>query len=876
MRNGLIGTTFLCGWTLLGLPAFAAAELAVLTPDNWKDLAPGGKEADAIYGDLVLRNDRIVAVIAFPSQHRKANLTTGAVGGALIDLTLRAQSNDQLTAFYPGGPPGPYPLFEPEDQTFTYHFLGAEVDGQRLENPELNQLKLNKLNMSGKAVALYFVSKASGQLPRAELSYHLEQGSHSLLVKTRYLNPTLSEIQVSLADSVRMDNSRDQMAVDQSPDGHTSLFWVYDKWFGQAYGVLGERNELQIETGGRSGSQLAYLVDDDSQIMLRPGETYSLTRRIIPGASLLEVKGEAASLLGIPQELVRVHVSDGSGESVAAADIEVELNGQRYGWGRTDNEGAMRIQLPPGKAVARISALARGSASIVLDRSQSHPHRVILAEPGRVVARIRDEHGKGTPCKVQFFGRYGTSDPFFGPDTGEHGVHNVYYSQDGNFEQILAPGSYDVIVSHGPEYDAVFTEIVMVTGRKTPLEATLLRRVDTRGWVSADFHSHSSPSGDNTASQLGRVLNLLAEHIEFAPCTEHNRVSTYLPHLQTLGVEDRMATCPGIELTSAPGLLNHHNAFPLIRKPHTQDGGAPRISLDPEIQIERLALWDSESEKLVQQNHPDIELLFFDRDEDGVRDEGYSRMFGHMDVIEVHPARRYGRLSAIFRSPFTQKRGPDADPFSPHHSRIYSWIRTLNMGHRIPGVVNTDAHYTFHGSGWLRNYLKSSTDDPARIQTLEMVRSAERGNVIMTNGPFLEVKIRAQESSSKPQGTAGDDVVAPAGRVQLWVRVQCPNWFDIDRVQVLLNGRHSPELNFTRSSHPLLFSREVVRFEKEMKLQLKQDTHIIVATIGEESTLGPVMGPTHKEDQPVAISNPVFIDVDGQGFEPNRDPLDFE
>ena len=857
MRKGLIMIAFLGGWALLAVPTLAAAELAVLTPENWKELAPGGKEADAIYGDLVLRNDRIVAVIAFPAEHRNANLTTGAVGGALIDLTLRAESNDQLTAFYPGGPPGPYPLFEPEDQTFTFHFLGAEVDGQRLENPDLSQL-----NMSGKAVALYFVSEASGQLLRVELSYHLEQGSNSLLVETRYLNPTLSEIQVSLADSVRMDNSGDQMAVDKSPDGRASLFWAYDKWFGQAYGVLGERNKLQIETGPRvnSASQLAYLVDEDSQIMLRPGETYSLTRRIIPGTSLLDVKGKAGLLMGIPQEFVRFHVSDESGEPVAAADIKVELNGQLYGWGRTDNEGTMGIQLPPARAVARVSALARGSASIMLDRFQSHPYRVILAEPGRVVARIRDEHGKGTPCKVQFFGRYGTPDPFFGPDTGEHGVHNVYYSQDGNFEQILAPGSYDVIVSHGLEYDAVFTEIVMVTGRETRLEATLLRRVDTRGWVSADFHSHSSPSGDNTSSQLGRVLNLLAEHIEFAPCTEHNRISTYVPHLQALGVEDRMATCSGIELTSTPG-FNHQNAFPLIRKPHTQDGGAPLISLDPEIQIERRALWDSESEKLVQQNHPDIERLFFDRDDDGVRDEGYSRMFGYMDVIEVHQLPR-GSISAIFWSPFSQKRGPDVDPSSPVNNRIYSWIQTLNLGHRIPGVVNTDAHYNFHGSGWLRNYLKSPTDDPARIKTLEMVRLAERGNMIMTNGPFLEVKIRAHESSSKQQGTAGDVVVAPGGRIQLWVRVQCPNWFDIDRVQVLLNGRYIPELNFTRGSYPQFFSREVVQFETEFELYLKQDMHIILATIGEESTLGPVMGPTYGADQPVAISNPIFVDVD--------------
>ena len=30
------------------------------------------------------------------------------------------------------------------------------------------------------------------------------------------------------------------------------------------------------------------------------------------------------------------------------------------------------------------------------------------------------------------------------------------------------------------------------------------------GWISADFHSHSSPSGDNTGSQRGRVLNIFS------------------------------------------------------------------------------------------------------------------------------------------------------------------------------------------------------------------------------------------------------------------------------------------------------------------------------------------------------------------------------
>ena len=62
-------------------------------------------------------------------------------------------------------------------------------------------------------------------------------------------------------------------------------------------------------------------------------------------------------------------------------------------------------------------------------------------------------------------------------------------------------------------------------------------------------------------------------------------------------------------------------------------------------------------------------------------------------------------------------------------------------------MVNTDAHYNFHGSGWLRNYLKSPTDDPAQIRTLDVVHAAERGNLVMTSGPFMEVSLRSSEES---------------------------------------------------------------------------------------------------------------------------------
>jgi hypothetical protein len=82
-------------------------------------------------------------------------------------------------------------------------------------------------------------------------------------------------------------------------------------------------------------------------------------------------------------------------------------------------------------------------------------------------------------------------------------------------------------------------------------------------------------------------------------------------------------------------------------------------------------------------------------------------------------------------------------------------------------------------------------------------------------------------------------------------------------------------LNFTRRTTPERFSDETVRFQAKLPLTLAADTHIIVATIGEGLTLGPVMGPNYGGKlPPVAVSNPIFADVDGNGFRPNGDLLE--
>lgn len=809
------------------------AEVIQLAENNWDDSVPHGKEVDCIYGDWVLRNEHVVAVIAEALPGRNANMTVRNVGGSVIDLTVRDVQSDQLSAYYP---------------------LGAQY---ALEGPVPREGAPAESGSQNKAATLTFRGPDKEGRSKAEMTYELPDDARWLKIITRVTNTSDEPLELSLADAIRADGE-----FEFGKDDDLGLFWAYDPFWRQAYGALVADPAWQFAAGEpkRRGNTALQLTKKDAEVpKLPPGQSHEIVRYLIPAANTVAVKALAHELRGNALVEVALAVRDPDGP-IDGASVDVKTaDGKPYAQGRTDAKGRLVARLPAGNYQAVVAALGRGEKTLPWELSENRADEVELPAPGYVVADIKDAQGGTIACKVQFRGKGATPDPNFGPDSAIYGVRNLRYTPNGQFRAALAPGQYDVIISHGPEYDAVFTTLEVQRGQESPLRAELKRTVDTTGWISADFHSHSSPSGDNTASQRGRVLNLLAEHIEFAPCTEHNRLTVYDPHLEYFAAAQRMLSCPGIELTNSPGSVNHQNAFPMIPHPRTQDGGAPLTDVDPVVQIERLAMWHDGSDKLVQTNHPNIVQILGDRDLNGSPDGGFEKMFSFMDVIEVHPP------EWIFDGPDS----PDAE--RRRDNAIFNWLQLHNLGYRLPGVVNTDAHWNFHGSGFLRNYIKTATDDPAKASVPDLVHACEHGHIVITNGPFMEVNAAADQGSRI--ATVGDDLPAPGGKLHLKVRVQVPNWIEVNRVQVFVNGKPEPKWNFTRPSHPKMFHQAALVFDENLALELDADAHLVVACAGEGKQLGDVLGPEHGQGMPTAVGNPIFVDVDGDGFEPNGDLL---
>ncbi|MDB5341553.1 MAG: hypothetical protein JWN70_7172 [Planctomycetaceae bacterium] len=824
----------------------APVEVARLTAENWKQFAPEGKEVDAIVGDIVMRNSYVTAVIAQPLPTRNANMTVKQIAGALIDFTTREAPSDQLSAYYPG--------------QRQFAFREWQITG-----PQQMPLDLESQSQTtAKSVSVQLQAAATEGQPAITVTYQLENDEPFLTVSTKFTNPGAKPIVVPLVDDLRIDSGKELLV--KSPNGKSSTFWAHDRFWKQAYVIDCAGVPMEMNSDAKT-STIKYQVNGDDKVTLLPGGEFEFTRWLFVGQDLLEAQSRAAEMRGetVPRVQIRI-VGEYGG--VQQAEVTFRKGDMLYGSGWTDDKGFLATALPPGEYLVSVQAQGVEIARDLKYRQDktsdtTQELRVSNYRPGKVVAKITDAEGQPVPCKVEFLAQTGTPQPDFGPATAAYGVQNLRYAPLGTFEQTLPAGQYNVTISHGPEFDAIFTTLTIEAGKTAELTGRLKRTVSTLGWISADFHSHSSPSGDNTASQVGRVLNHVCEHLEFVPCTEHNRIDTYDPVIAELGVGKFVGTVSGIELTGQPLPLNHQNAFPMVRRPYAQDGGAPLPDTDPATQIERLALWDKHSEKLVQVNHPDLGWMFYDKDGDGQADIGFDRMRPHIGALEVHPVD-----CILKRTPQTQRNGME------FNNTMFGWLQLLNQGQRLPGVVNSDAHDNFHGTGWLRNWVQSSTDNPPEVRPLDIVAATTQGRVIMSNGPFLEVKLN--EAGKTDSITAGQDLLATSGKLQLLVRVQTPNWFDIDHVFVLVNGQLVDSLDFTREKHPERFTKEgSVKFDQRLELTLPQDGHVIVVAAGENSTLSKVMGPTHGNVRPVAVSNPMFVDVNQGGFKPNQDTLGY-
>jgi len=798
-----------------------AAEVFEAALGREKEL-PRGKEADGILGDFVLRSDKVEAVISQNAANRRANMSTfygedGVTPGCLYDLTLRGAANDQLVIYAPCGH-GP-----------------------------VSYVKIANVKEEGSAAveSVTTAAKNGGVFKRHE--YRVKDGVQGIFITTVLRNETDQPQKIFTKDDfTRFENTG------TTSDG---IRWV------DAINPA-HKGAYALDTLNVSGIEKL-----EDTLELKPKQEVVISRFFAVGTSPAQAVGEVRAVKGSKLGTVNGQIVDANGKAISTATILVP-DGNKSIPGHTDAEGKFSFKLLQGPIELPIEDLGRARAMLSLSVAEgiTTAPKVALGSASRIRFEITDESGKPIPCKAHFAPLDKDAPKLdLGPKHRAHGCVDQYMSENGKFTQQLPPGKYRVIVVRGPEYSHLEKEVTLDPAKEFVFKGTLKHLVDTKGWISADFHNHSTPSGDNVCDTDGRIINVAAEHLEFTPTTEHNRLYDWEPTIKALGLQSFIKTVKGIELT---GSRQHFNSFPFEPDPLKQDGGAPVWNDDPRITALTLRRWQGErADRWIQFNHPDMSNMFIDRDSDGIADGGFVGVGGMIDGSEVENG---PGTDILADSPFHLSRPAGSLAMKVSPVREFVWRQLLNQGLRVTAVGVADAHSVYgNGVGCWRCYLPSSTDEPAKIDWAELAPHAKGGHIVLSTGPFLEV-------TTQNGKIAGDDDRSTGG-IDLKVRVQCTDWMDIDRVQVLVNSRPDPKLNFTRKSHPKMFKDGVAKFDEKIHVPLQHDAHLIVVAIDEDGDEKICYGTSdYAKMRPCAYNNPIYVDADGSGFKPNGDTLGFD
>lgn len=508
-------------------------------------------------------------------------------------------------------------------------------------------------------------------------------------------------------------------------------------------------------------------------------------------------------------------------------------------------------------------------------------------------------------------------------------VEEVILAPTGREKTLVRPGSYRAYCSRGMEYDVHEEDIVVTPRSVTTVNAEISRVVDTRGWASGDFHLHAINSVDSFTPLRDRVGHVAAEGVDVAVATDHNFVTDYTRAISSLGIERFVQGMVGLEMSPLEighfnGYPLRYDPEPIAKGSFEWSGRRPDILFE---EFRKLGAYGPDN-VVIQVNHPRDTILGYFNDYNVNPDTGMpepstdvllsppvtdDNEFGpekfswDFDAIEVYNGKRY-ELLRHYRVPEVLPPPPlpanippagtilrDADGNIAFPGGLEDWFLLLNQGRIYTGMGNSDTHSTADEPGIPRTFVPVSDDTPSTIDELEIVDAIKNQRAFATSGPFSTVRAESEGCLARKSGAdlgrtecgMGELARATGGRLKMVVDTQTAPWVHIDRVRFVVNGDVQATVEGDNTTLAKV-THEITGLER--------DAWVVVEIIGDDSMF-PVITPNELPaiqvsdalgsiggafgfdlnpfgnlspsqvtlSTPYAFSNPIFIDVDGNG-----------
>lgn len=457
---------------------------------------------------------------------------------------------------------------------------------------------------------------------------------------------------------------------------------------------------------------------------------------------------------------------------------------------------------------------------------------------GTVSVAVTDAaNGRPLPCRLTVTHPDGTLVALEATPENEVAVRTgVVYTRQGKAVLSLPAGDYEIRAGRGFEWGLAKARVRVAEGSSQDLALSLVREVDTSGWIAVDSHIHTlTHSGHGDATLRERILTIAGEGIELAIATEHNHHADYAPAAEAAGLAGEFATVVGNEVTTKQG---HFNAFPI-------EPGAPVVNhLETDWAKLLPAIRATTGARVITLNHPrDLHSGFVPLGEaEFDASTGVHRRAADfkIDAIEVITSgAMQSDIELLYRD----------------------WFALLKRGHRLSAVGSSDSHdVTRFLLGQGRTYVAAPDEDPSRVDLDRVWSSYEEGRVRVSLGLLVDLKVDGKYS-------IGDLVTNPGETVKVEVMVSGPSWTRADRVVLYANGEVLQDAKIDDRGR----AGEKARVTWEMPRPEKDTFLVAIATgPGPTEAFWPIPRPYQPsspvfEPRVIGSTNPVWIDGDGDG-----------
>ena len=588
------------------------------------------------------------------------------------------------------------------------------------------------------------------------------------------------------------------------------------------------------------------LVAFDDTVEVAPGAPVTFSRWYGVGPDLASLTDEVLARDGGPTDTLSGTVTAPDGP-VAGAWVAVLVDDKPYTLAVTADDGSWSADVPAGSDATHLAigrgngrfldlpegatsyapyaapsveaatrdGLAQGAVPVPMSEGRgvaSAEAPDVLLEPGTLRVEVAD----GMPFMVRaaFTDAQPAVDPRLVPERPS-GLGGAGWSTDGSIELALEPGTYNVLVQRGIRFEVHTETITVQAGQTATVQATLAQAYTTPGWLLADPHAHSASSADAEISMEDRVIVAAAHGLQLHFGTDHDRLADYRPLLPTLGLSPWLNSVVSNEFSLT--LRGHFNIYPLTPDPSAPNLGAwswwedLRPTTDEMLEFLRERQPDP---LIIQANHATDSGVASGAGWSVGRISNADRWTDELDTTEVINASDYESFFPFF-------------------------LDLLNRGYVTTPVGVSDSHSHFAGSvGVSTTFIRLGIDAPSDYTDAGLVTAMQARATIASRGPYLDMSIT-------PGSTIG------AGQ-SLTVTAKCPSWCTVDRLVLLKDGAPVETVDDVTAT---------------FSLDADADASWIVVAEG-DNPMQPVSGHT-----PWAMSSPILLDVDGDGWDPPLPPL---